>query len=52
MCLSVGVIGGCTLDVCAFEIALGSLSKKQLQQGREGRGGGFLWLGRPQRIIT
>lgn len=50
MCLSVGVIVDCTLDVCAFEIALGFLSKKQLEQGRE-RKGGCLWLGRPHRII-
>lgn len=35
MCLTVGVTGDCTMDVCALEIALRSLSKKQLQQGRE-----------------
>ena len=29
MCLTVGVIGGCIMDVCAFEIALRSLSKKK-----------------------
>jgi len=50
MCLTVGVIGDCTLDACAFEIALRSLSKKQLQQGRESKGG-CLWLGRPLCII-
>lgn len=50
MCRTVGVIGDCTLDVCAFEIALRSLSKNQLQQGRESKGG-CLWLGRPHSII-
>lgn len=50
MCLTVGVIGDCTLDVCAFEIALRSVSKKQLQQGRESKGG-CQWLGRPHGVI-
>jgi len=36
MCLSVSVTGDCTLDVCAFEIALGSLSKKTVTT-RKGR---------------
>jgi len=44
MCLTVGVLGDCTSDVCNFEIALRFLSKKQLQQGRESKGG-CLWLG-------
>jgi len=30
MCLTVGVLGDCTSDVCNFEIALRSLSKKTI----------------------
>jgi len=44
MGLTVGVLGDCTPDVCNFEIAIRSLSKKQLQQGRESKGE-CLWLG-------